>query len=225
MTTTTTKGYKGMGMEGFLARWYAKTTGKDMDEFRRLAGELAARLPGGGDVLEVAPGPGYLAIELAKRGSYRIVGLDISHTFVRIATENAARAGVAVSFQHGNASAMPFASDTFDLLVCRAAFKNFSEPVQALCEMYRVLRPGGQALIIDLRPDASPEAIAEYARSKQGWLNALFIRLTFKYMLLKRAYSQERFRQMAAATPFHSCTIREEGIGLEVLLRKLPVGW
>ena len=220
MTTTAKKGYKGLGMEGFLARWYARTTGKDMDEFRRLAGELAAHLPSGSAVLEVAPGPGYLAIELAKRGSYRIVGLDISHTFVRIATDNAAQAAVAVTFQHGNASAMPFAADTFDLLVCRAAFKNFSEPVEALCEMHRVLKPGGHALIIDLRPDAPPAAIADYAHARLGWLNALFVKWTFKYMLLKRAYSQEQFRQMAAATPFHSCTIREEGIGLEVTLRK-----
>jgi 2-polyprenyl-3-methyl-5-hydroxy-6-metoxy-1,4-benzoquinol methylase len=41
-------------------------------------------------VLEVAPGPGFLAIELAKLGPYRIVGLDISETFVRIAADEAA---------------------------------------------------------------------------------------------------------------------------------------
>jgi ubiquinone/menaquinone biosynthesis C-methylase UbiE len=221
MTTTAKKGYKGLGMEGVIARWYAKTTSKDMDEFRKLADELAERLPDGGDVLEVAPGPGYLAIELAKRGPYRIVGLDISHTFVRIAAENAAQAGVAVTFQHGNAAAMPFAADTFDLLVCRAAFKNFSEPVQALCEMYRVLKPGGHALIIDLRPDAPPAAIAAYAQSKRlGWLNALMVKWTFKHMLLKRAYSQDQFRQMVSQTPFHGCAIREEGLALEVSLTK-----
>ena len=76
-------------------------------------------------------GPGFLAIELARLGSYRITGLDISKSFVRIATENAIKAGVEVTFREGNASSMPFESDSFDFVYCRAAFKNFSEPVQA----------------------------------------------------------------------------------------------
>ncbi len=50
---------------------------------------------------------------------------------------------------------MPFESETFDFLLCRAAFKNFTEPLQALREMCRVLKPGGRALIIDLRRDTS----------------------------------------------------------------------
>src|SRR6516165_4827835 len=110
MGTTATavrkKAYKGLPLEGALARWYAKNTGKDPGEFRRLAGSLAGRLGPGSAVLEVAPGPGYLAIELAKLGPYRVVGLDISRTFVHMAGENARRAGVSVEFVHGNASAM-----------------------------------------------------------------------------------------------------------------------
>ena len=42
-------------------------------------------------MLEVVPGPGYLALELARAG-FRVTGLDISRSFVRIARENAARA-------------------------------------------------------------------------------------------------------------------------------------
>ena len=62
------KGYKGAGMEGFIARWYAKTRGNDMEDFRRQARAVAERLPGGSRVLEVAPGPGFFAVELAKLG-------------------------------------------------------------------------------------------------------------------------------------------------------------
>jgi ubiquinone/menaquinone biosynthesis C-methylase UbiE len=225
MTTQAKKGYKGLGMEGAIARWYARNTGKDLGEFRHHAAALAARLPDGGDVLEVAPGPGYLAIELARLGPYRITGLDISHTFVQMATDNAAKAGAAVTFRHGNASEMPFEADSFDLIVCRAAFKNFSEPVRALCEMHRVLRPGGTALILDLRPDASRAAIDAYVKGKGlGWVNAMLTKLTFRFMLVKRAYSQEQFRRMASETPFGACTIREEGLGLEVALTKEPRG-
>lgn len=93
MTAPRPRGYRGLPLEGVIARWYAKTTLRDLGEFRRLAGELAGRLGPGSAVLEVAPGPGYLAIELARLGAFRIVGLDISRSFVRMAGENARRAG------------------------------------------------------------------------------------------------------------------------------------
>jgi ubiquinone/menaquinone biosynthesis C-methylase UbiE len=215
------KGYKGMGMEGSVARWYARNTGNVIEQFREEARRLSAQIGEGGSILEVAPGPGYLAIELARIGGFKVVGLDISKTFVELANENAKKAGVQVEFHHGNASAMPFDQGSFDLIVCRAAFKNFSEPVCAIEEMHRVLKPGGKAIILDLRPDATPEDIAAaVALMKLNWWNSLVTKLTFKHMLLKRAYSKESFREMAAQTSFKTCTFREESIGLEVGLAK-----
>src|SRR5262249_46481010 len=118
------KPYKGLGMEGMIATWYAKNTGKSIAEYRNLAKRIAEGLRPNDLVLEVAPGPGYLAIELTKLGSHQITGLDVSRTFVRIARENAVRCGVKVDFQEGDAAAMPFAAEAFDVIVCRAAFKN-----------------------------------------------------------------------------------------------------
>src|SRR5580693_5870378 len=167
MTATTQKAYKGMGMEGSVARWYEKTTRKSAAEFRKEAKRLTACLPEGGDVLEIAPGPGFLAIELARERRLRATGLDISRTFVELARNNALEAGVPVEFRQGNASAMPFADNSFDLLVCRAAFKNFSEPEKAIEEMRRVLRPGGTGVIIDLRRDASMSEIKRHVGDMQ----------------------------------------------------------
>src|SRR5262249_6288407 len=137
MSTAQQKAYRGLAIEGLIARWYARNAGRNIEEFRKAAEGVARRIPGG-DVLEVAPGPGYLAIELARLGPYRIVGLDISHSFVEMAAANAERAGVEVTFQHGDAARMPFEANSFDFIVCRAAFKNFAEPVRALNEMHRV---------------------------------------------------------------------------------------
>jgi ubiquinone/menaquinone biosynthesis C-methylase UbiE len=216
-----TKGYKGMGMEGSLARWYARNTGKAIAQFRNEARALAVRLPEHASILEVAPGPGFLAIELARIGKFQVTGLDISKTLVGIATDNARKAGMPVDFQLGNASAMPFEAGSFDLIVCRAAFKNFSEPARAIEEMHRVLKHGGKAIILDLRRDATPQEIAgEVDKMQVGWLNAVFIKLTFKHMLLKRAHSKESFRQMTAQTSFKTCAFKEESIGLEVTLMK-----
>src|SRR2546421_9389499 len=131
------KGYKGLPMEGIVARWYARTrrSGSQIEDWRKQAVQLTGGLPDGADLLEVAPGPGYFAIELARLGRFHVSGLDISHTFARIATENARQADVAVDFRQGNASRMPFPDGSFDLLVCQAAFKNFSRPLAPLDEL------------------------------------------------------------------------------------------
>jgi ubiquinone/menaquinone biosynthesis C-methylase UbiE len=221
MQVTHEKGYKGIGMEGRMAFWYARNTAKDMEEFRSLAARLARKLRSDSRILEVAPGPGYLAIELAKRGHSAVTGLDVSGTFVEIATRNAAEAAVGIDFRQGNASAMPLCDDSFDFIVCRAAFKNFSHPVEAMNEMYRVLKPGGCALIIDLRKNASMDDIDSYIESVDlGWMNSLIYRLTFRYLLIPRAYSKESFMEMASRSSFGAAEIEESGIGLDITLRK-----
>src|SRR5215831_3010696 len=221
MQLTQDKGFKGMGMEGRIASWYAKNTANDMAEFQALAQRLVRDIDSGSQILEVAPSPGYLAIEIAKRGSYTITGLDISKTFVENATANARRASVDVDFQHGNASAMPFADDTFDFILCRAAFKNFSQPLEAMNEMHRVLKPQGHALIIDLRRDASMDDISAYIKDANvGWANALIYRVTFRYMLIPRAYSKRQFTEMAASSRFGRAEVSESGIGVEIALTK-----
>jgi ubiquinone/menaquinone biosynthesis C-methylase UbiE len=215
------KAYKGLPLTGLLARWYARNTGKHIDDYRQAARGVAGQLRDGDDVLEVAPGPGYFAVELARLGRYHIVGLDISETFVTIAADHAKQTGVHVEFRHGNASAMPFDPGSFDFVYCRAAFKNFREPVQAIDEMYRVLKPGGAAVIVDLRKDTTAREIdAAVAEMGLGRINAMLTRLIFKHSLLKRAYTEDDFKRMVAQTPFATCDIARESIGMEISLRK-----
>ena len=195
--TTAVKAYKGMGMEGSIARWYDRTTRKDMPEVRQLAARIAAMVPAGGSLLEVAPGPGFLSIELAKRG-LQVRAVDISKTFVEIARRNATAEGVTVRFQLGNASALPIDDESVDFVACRAAFKNFTEPVKALAEMRRVLRPGGHAMLIDMRRDVSVPELQRYVNGLGvSRLNRWFMMLSFRGMLIKRAYPIEEIRRMA----------------------------
>ena len=216
----TAKAYKGLPMEGMIATWYARNTGRDTRRFTDTARNVAERVRPGGDVLEVAPGPGYLAIEMAKRG-YTVTALDISKAFVRIARENAATHGVVVDVQHGNASAMPLADASFDFVVCMAAFKNFTNPIGAINEMHRVLRPGGQASIFDLRKDASlPDIAAEVRGMHLAAWNALLTRFIFRHGLLRAAYTREQLERMAAESRFGCCEIEPRGIGLELRLTK-----
>ena len=211
---------KGKNMEGVIARWYAKNTGANMHAFREEAARYAKRLREAADVLEIAPGPGYLAIELAKLARFRIFGIDYSHTFVEICRANAKAAGVAAEFRQGDAAQLPFANDVFDFIVCRAAFKNFGDPVGALKEMHRVLRPSGEALIVDMRKDASNREIAEeVATMNQGWFDAIVTRGALR-SLRARAYTREEFERMIADTPFGKAAISQGGIGFEIVLKK-----
>src|SRR5215471_2636067 len=221
MHATTQKGYKGAGMQGFVARWYTRTRRNEMKDFRRQAEAVAARLRPGSRVLEVAPGPGFFAIELSRLGNFQITGLDISRTFVEIATRNARSAGANVDFRWGNASAMPFADGSFDFAYCSAAFKNFSEPIRALNEIHRILRPAGEAVIADLSKDASVDEIDEYVkRSGRSGLDAWMTRWTFRHVLLQRAYTRNDFLRMAEESSFGKADIRSCDLGLEVRLTK-----
>jgi ubiquinone/menaquinone biosynthesis C-methylase UbiE len=213
------KGYKGVGMEGFLASWYARQTAKDLDEFKNTAHRLASQIKSGFRVLEIAPGPGYLAIELTKLTGCRMVGVDISRTFVRLATENARRAGVDIAFEEGDAADLPAPADGFDFIVCRAAFKNFVRPLAALNEMFRVLKPGGTALIMDLRKDFSPQDVNDYVRGK-GAINGTIIKWIFNTLLKSRAYTVEGINHLAAQSQFRRCDLRVGSIGFELWLRK-----
>jgi ubiquinone/menaquinone biosynthesis C-methylase UbiE len=207
-------------MEGRTARWYARQRGSvtQMAEYRQEAARLTAGLASGAAVLEVAPGPGYQAVELARAGVARVTGLDISRTMVKIATQTARQAGVQVEFRQGDVSAMPFAPESFDLIICQAAFKNFKQPVSALDEMHRVLRP---AVIQDMNREATRADIArEVARMRLSRVNSFVTRLTLSTMLRRRAYSPPSFRRLAAETTFGGCETHTSGMTLEMRLTK-----
>ena len=206
-------------MEGFIANWYARQTAKDIERFRALARKLAPRIKPRDRVLEIAPGPGYLAIELAKLTDCRMVGVDISRTFVRMARDNAQKAGVDVAFDEGDAADLPLPSDGFDFIVCCAAFKNFVRPLDALNEMHRVLKPGGTALIVDLRKDFSRREIDAFVRGK-GVVNGALIKLTFNTMLKRRAYTQEALVRLVSQSRFARGDVSLDALSFELWLHK-----
>src|SRR2546426_6911160 len=221
MTETRRWRFKGPEMEGPIARWYARVRGSksQLDAYGEQASQITAGLQAGARVLEVAFGPGYLAIEMARLG-FQVTGLDISRTFVEIATGNARQAGVTVDVRQGDVAQMPFESSSFDLIVCQAAFKNFARPSSALTEMHRVLRAGGTAVIQDMSREATHADIEhEVDGMDLGRLSTFTTKATLE-MLKRRAYAPTQFEPLAANSPFLTCEITTEGIGLEVRLTK-----
>ena len=85
--------------------------------------------------------------------------------------------------------------------------------------MHRVLKPGGTALIIDLRKDFAPEAVNDYVKDR-GMITAAMIKLTFNTMLKKRAYTKESIAELVSQSQFRQGDIRLDPLGFELWLRK-----
>ena len=220
----TSKPFRGPAMEGRIANWYASNTKGD-PRYAVTAEALTAGMAHGTRILEVAPGPGYLAIEIAKRGGFRVSGIDISESFVDIARKNGGEAGVEVDFVLGNASDMPYPAASFDLVVCQAAFKNFADPLGALNEAWRVLTPGGRTVIQDLRKETTMREVNdEVKRMNLSLLNRVWTRWTFRLFLLRNAYSEPALRDLVGRSRFGEGDVVRDGIGFELRLAKTASG-
>jgi hypothetical protein len=151
-STKAIKPYRGLAMEGPIARWYARIRDND-PQHEAICRQISQGVPAGGRILEVAPGPGYLAIELAKLDKFHVVGLDISKSFVEIARAKAGEAGVEVDFRHGNASECPSLPTPSTSRLC-GGVQELTQPVQpsGRCTACRAAAP-----INDLRRDAPPK--------------------------------------------------------------------
>jgi ubiquinone/menaquinone biosynthesis C-methylase UbiE len=127
----------------------------------RLARLVAAIAPRPSDrAVEVATGPGHVAMALAARCA-EVTGLDLTDAPLKIADRIRAERGLAnVSFRSGDAENLPFKDGEFDIAACRFAFHHFEQPERVLAEMRRVCRPGGTVAVEDLYASEMPERAA-----------------------------------------------------------------
>jgi SAM-dependent methyltransferase len=100
------------------------------------------------EVLDVGCGSGAFLAQHAGRVR-RVAGIDLSDIQIDLARRHLAdriTAGAA-EIVHGDASVLPWPDDSFTAVTCMAAFEVFPDPAQVLAEVFRVLRPGGRAVM------------------------------------------------------------------------------
>ena len=130
-----------------LGRLLMGAMGPGMGDERRIAAEMLELAPGD-LVLDVGSGPGnftrFFADEVEENGL--VVGLDASGAMLaRGARENSAPN---VCYVRGNASDLPFEDESFDAVCCFAALYLIEDPMGAIAEIARVLRPDGRVAIL-----------------------------------------------------------------------------
>jgi ubiquinone/menaquinone biosynthesis C-methylase UbiE len=122
---------------------------------------LEARVAPGSKVLDIGCGTGHLAGELMRRG-YDAWGVDFSDGMVRYASEHYG----ADRFQVGDIERIPFADNTFDGVMCLGVVEYLTADEPALREMWRVLKPGGRAVI------TTPSSICPFFYIDRAIVNA-----------------------------------------------------
>ena len=100
-----------------------------------------------GRVLEVAVGTGR-NFDVYSRG-VEITGVDLSPNMLDIARRHATDLDLEVDLRVAAAEALPFEDDSFDTAVCTLSLCTIPDPAASIAEMKRVLRPGGQLLLLD----------------------------------------------------------------------------
>lgn len=182
-----------------VAANYAKSTGHgNLDELARLVALL--NLSGKEEVLDVATGTGHTAMALAPQAR-RVVAYDLTPAMLGQAAASAADRGIRnLECVQGAAENLPFGDESFDVVANRFAAHHFADLWAALTETARVLKPGGQFLLVDVVAPERDDVDID--------MNEIEVLRDPSHV---RNYKASEWRTMV------------EGIGLEVEL--LELGW
>lgn len=136
---------------------------------KRLLQEGAAR---GGVLLDVGTGTARLLIKLARvplLEDLRLIGIDYYQDMVDEALKAVAGAGLGgrVEVMQADAHDLPFPDAFADFVISRSTIHHWADPARALREIHRVLKPGGVALIHDVRRDPDPAVLAQFNEQRR----------------------------------------------------------
>ena len=135
--------------------YWIKIIRENLDPYRlELTNEAMLRVidpKPGMSVLDVGCGEGYLTRLMAEHGA-TVAGLDYCEEFVVASREEAERRAMNIRYEHGDATDLPFADASFDVVVANHLFNELPDMGTAVAEFARVLKPGGRVVALMLHP-------------------------------------------------------------------------
>lgn len=149
-----------------IAPAYTDELGASFEEFARDALSLAAA-PAGSRIVDVACGPGSLAV-LAARAGLVVDALDFSPAMIAQLDQRVAAENLAITTRVGDGQALPYADATFSAAFAMFALMFFPDRAQGLRELRRVLAPGARAVVATwTRLAETPAMDAMYAALRE----------------------------------------------------------
>ena len=137
---------------------HALSLGIDRVWRRKAVAELSGYT--NGRFLDVATGTGDVALLLLRKyPSATVIGVDIAEKMLEIARKKSGRKGLdqRITFENGDSENLRYPDNSFDAVTVAFGVRNFEDLQKGLSEMYRVVRPGGKAVILEFsKPRAFP---------------------------------------------------------------------
>lgn len=160
-------------------------------------------------LLEIGCGVGLDLAHFVRAGA-TAVGVDLSEQAISLAKQNFAQLGLAADFHVMNGEALEFADDSFDVVYAHGVLQYTAEPARMIQEIVRVLRPGGEAILM--------------VYNRRSWLNALSklmaVGLEHADAPVLRKYTASEFKRLLS--PFAQIQIVPERFPVPTLLHR---GW
>jgi ubiquinone/menaquinone biosynthesis C-methylase UbiE len=134
--------------------WEAGDFSEVARHIETVAEEFVGRLnvQPGMKVLDVASGSGNLAV-VASRNGANVTGIDIADNLVEAAKKRADQLGLDIKFEQGDAEALPYEDDTFDLVMTMYGAMFAPRPEIVASELVRVCKPGGRIAMANWTPE------------------------------------------------------------------------
>lgn len=174
-------------------------------------------------LLDVGIGTGDLALEAlkGKRKPALVIGVDVALGMMRIGRKKAASAGRAIRFVGGRAESLPFRSGVFDGVTVAFGVRNFTDRAAGLRCMWRVLKPGGRLVVLELSLPRYPvvrQLYRFYAVHVMPWIGGLISGDADAYRYLQVSVAafpdRERFRSLMEAAGFVDTGWRDHSLGV-----------
>ncbi len=184
--------------------------GLDKHWRRRAIGMLRRAKPR--RILDVATGTGDLALAANRLGSVTVTGVDISEEMLLRARHKAAQLGYSIQFLQADATALPFADETFDAAMVGFGIRNFEDLYRSLVEIRRVLAPGAMLVVLEFSQPRQAHLrwlCSVYERGVVPWIGRLVSRDKGAYRYLPDSIAsftaletiQDRFAEVGFEQP------------------------
>jgi ubiquinone/menaquinone biosynthesis C-methylase UbiE len=177
-----------------------------------------------GALLDAGCGPGHLVIAIARKfPGVKVIGLDNNADMMAAALRNQSRSSAGgVAFRSGDVHRLPCEDGSFDFVVSTLSLHHWQDARRALAEVFRVLKPGGRLLLMDLRRDCARWWFYMLVLLQLFAVPAAIRRTNGAVGSFYASYTVAELKGLLSSVPFQEIVIEPAPGWMFVLARKAP---